>query len=46
MTSVPGAMDGRPLLSVLMPVYNEARTLRQFVYQVPLSGPMRRALTQ
>jgi glycosyltransferase involved in cell wall biosynthesis len=31
MTSVPGAMDGRPLLSVLMPVYNEARTLRQVV---------------
>jgi len=28
---VPGAMDGRPLLSVLMHVYTEARTLRHVV---------------
>ena len=34
MTSVRGEMDGHPLLSVLMPVYNEARTLRQVVEAV------------
>src|SRR5437764_3581056 len=34
MTSTPRELDGRPLLSVLMPVYNETRTLCQVVEAV------------
>jgi hypothetical protein len=44
--NVYAPMNGRWGLTVQVRTGGAWTTLRQFVYQVPLSGPMRRALTQ